>query len=250
MTLTPRQAIIAQVQALLALADGVGGATAGEQANAAAMAQAKILKHRVEEQELANTEGRHLLPGIEKVDGGNYKQGQLWIIRLMEAIGRPVTVDVINHPRDGSCRVDLVGRPDMIAYVEVLRNWIVPQIERLCSEELAMYRYDVEYSGHVYKPGHTIKFKRSFYLGAVETIGKRLEWAARQNVKGTALVLSDRAHIDDFFEKNDMNIKNYRINVSPLEYAGMAAGKEAGNRVDIDPNNKVSQTAHQELSCA
>lgn len=242
-----RQNILGKIRALLNTADEDSGATEGERSNAIAMVQKLMTKHRIEEHELAKADGRKLLPGIIMADGGDYKQGRLWIGRLMQAIAEPMTVDVVYGRYVGGARITLVGRPESIGYVKLVRDWIVPQLMRECDTGMDRDRTGAINAGMPWTFAESIRYKRSFYFGAVGRLRDRLAPEGDEGV-GTEIVLSDRAAIDEAYELAGMDIRTKAVSTASLDTFAAMAGESAGNRVDIDPRNKVQGAPKRGLS--
>lgn len=245
-----RENIIEKIRKMLALADERNGGTEGERSNAMAMAQALMMKHRIEEYELAQAEGRHLLPGIVMVDIGDFKQGRMWIPDLMRAIADPMVVDSIWSPRVGGSGFVLVGRPESIAYVQLLTNWIVPQLVRHGDVELNKERTSAQRAGAPWLPGHSITFRRSFYAAAVQRLTVRLEQALAVPTAGSGqeLVLSDKKAVEDYYAAQGISLSSHKSALSPMEAFAYGCGHAAGDKVDINPSNKVNPRAALELN--
>lgn len=237
-----REGAIARVRKLLALAAEEGGGTEGERNNAAERAQALVLKWRIEDEELARATGRSALPGIKEEGVGRLTMGDHWKYDLYYAVSDPVAVDTVYYNAPKFVRVvNLVGRPDMIAYTKLVVEWIMPQLVGECEVALRLARIDAlangEESGERWGPGDTIRFKRSFYAGATGALKRRLAKGARETSGSTELVRSDRAALDDYYG-DDAPVESSR-RASELDYSAAAAGHAAGQAVDVDPSNKV-----------
>lgn len=243
--------VISKIEKLLALAAEESGGTEGERNNAAAKAQQLMIQHRISLDDLEKAKGREALPGIERESLGKISQSRYWVYDLLNTIGNEVQVDAVYVGGLGSKRINLVGRPDMIAYVKLLAEWLEPQLAKECEVALAKAKAEPGSDWErlkAYGPGElsalTMAFRRSFYEAAVAKIGYRLSMARREaGEKGTALVRSDRKAIDDFYGDNAPKSKEYEL----YEGAGTATGIEAGGRVDINPGNKVAGSDRKEI---
>lgn len=243
--------VLNKIEKLLALAAEEGGGTEGERNNAAEKAQKLMLEHRISLDDLEKAKGREALPGIERESYGELSQSRYWVYDLLNSIGEEVQVDAIFVGSLGSKRVSLVGRPDMIAYVKLLAEWLEPQLVREC--EVALKEAKAEPGNRweryaIYGAGElsalTMAFRRSFYEAAVAKIHHRLSMARREaGEKGTALVRSDRAAIDEFY--GDRKPKTTEKDV--YTGSGTTSGIGAGARADINPGNKVGTADRKEL---
>lgn len=247
--MTAREKALSKVAKLLALAEEGRGGSEAEREVALARAQSLMTKHRIEERELVGQAGRSALPGIEQQRWEKFGLASVWKGQLAHEVGRGVGVDAIHLPKLAARRYWLVGRPDDIEYVKLVVAWVVPQLERDCRRELKEFRAE---RPHLWagNPGSaaaaSAAFNRSFYEAAVDSISDRLAAARREDAEmagGSALVLSDRKALDDFYGDNAP--KQTRESV----YAGYgsAAGAEAGKVADINPSNKVESGAAAEL---
>jgi len=240
--------VVDKITKLLALASEEGGGTEAERNLAAERAQEMMLKHRVDQAAIEQARGREALPGIERERLGKVNQSRFWYVQLLEVIADEVQVDVIWVGSLGSKRVSLVGRPDSIAYTRKLAEWLAPQLESECAAALIEEKAHSDEWALAWSPGEaaarTMEFRRSFYEAAVRRIGHRLSMARRAaGVKGTALVRSDKAAIEEFY--GDLKPKE----VSREDYYGMGSdsGREAGDRADISPGTKVGGADRKEI---
>lgn len=241
--MTDRDDILRKIAAMLALADPDANDNEAERAVAAARAQGLILKYRIEMHEIEGSQRRQL-PGIRDVIIGSWPMGRFWMQDLLKVVGDPVAVTTYYFPQGPARReVHLVGRPDVIAYVELVSNWIGPQLARECEVQLAHRKRIADDEWRPWGPGDTIRFRRSFYTAATGRIGERLRESI-QGEPGMELVLSDRKEVDDYNESIGIRTKRHK---RQWDRDAMHRGESAANRADIDPRNKVSGGKRQEL---
>lgn len=235
-----RDGILGKIRALLNTAALDSGATEGERTNAIVMAQRLMNKHRIEGHELAKG-GKAMPSGITSEDGGNYKQGRMWIVDVMEAVAHPMTVDVINRRYVGGNQATLVGRPEAIAYVRLVTDWLVPQLSMACDAAAILERCNAKLAGYSWGPGDTIRFKRSFFFGATRRLQERLEemFEEEQEEVGVGLVVCDRKAVDDYYNLQGMKIRTRQVTVAGLDASGAREGVRAANQADLNPSNKV-----------
>lgn len=244
-----REKIVDRVRKLLNLADEEGGGTDGERDAALAKAQALMNRHRIEEHELAREQGRPLGEGIRAKPFGVLTLKDRWQYYLLYAIGENVGVDAVMAPLGkGSTTigVQLVGRPESIEYVDLVARWIIPQLEAEAARALLQSKTDAPMAGNPgERAGRSIKFRKSFMEGAVMSIRARLEEAHQRESTGSqGLVLHDKAAKAEFY--GDSAPRESRSNWEFGE--GSLDGIATGDRVDIDPRNKVSgDEARKEL---
>jgi hypothetical protein len=101
-------------------------------------------------------------------------------------------------------------------------------------------------------PGNLGVWRRSFFFAANMRIASRLREMMREDVKemgepGMALVKNEKRDLDDFIESLDLGLSSNRSG-RELDDEGMALGREAGDRADLSPHNKVRATGRKELA--
>lgn len=246
-------AVLRRIQGLLALASEDGGGTEEERDAAAAKAQSLMLKYRVSQDDLAGAAGRESLPGIEREFLGLFKQGSMWQKDLYHAVSVPVGVDTLYSSGLRGKRLSLVGRPDAIAYVKTMVEWLLPQLELECAAALVRQKEEnprlftlIEQGGWAYSAAEiaaaTMEFKKSFYEHASEQIGWRLTAAAARE-PGTDLVRSDKAAMDEFYGER----KPKQVEHSPYDGIGAGAGMSAGREADLNPDRRVGAADNRQI---
>lgn len=235
--MSDREDVLERVRKLLALANEESGAGEHERDNAAERAQVLMVKNRIEEHELE----KERESAIEDVRVGPMPE---WKGELLGEIGRNgAGVDAV-FDRNSDPRIwFLVGRPEDIAYVQMLHSWLVPQLEAECEIGLNIIRSrpDLRSWDQWVEPRDSIEFRESFFHGAVGAIAARLRAANREaeaeSTTGTDLVRSDRAALDEFYGDKKPTKSPPRVVRGPAADLGWSTGQAA----DINPGNKVEQ---------
>lgn len=271
--------VLDRIAKLFALADEGSGATDGERDAAVAAAQRLMTRYRIDEAEARAHAGdygrRRLADGIIVEDVGSFASGAFWRYDLLHAIGQIVTVDAVYvEDPPGVRNTSLVGRDESVRYVRLVYGWIAPQVEREASVLVdaeararkflaTARRRSGDYDGDPFVTLDGIlgtsgligswsprprsdeddeaqlrRYAESVYTGAVLAVYERLQAAhlAEAGTKGTDLVRYERAALDDFYGDDRPEQRDDTRTVDP---AAASAGYGVGQRVDLDPTNKV-----------
>lgn len=282
MSSTPDSTIIDKVRKLLALADEAGGGTDGERAAAMAAATRLMTRHRIDEARLRATDpGADT--GIVTKDVGEMGEDELWKLRLLTAVGQVFTVDAvfIRDPGDRVHVVTLIGRPDSVAWVHLLFDWLVPQVARdaavveKAEREYRAFRTSTAPRVRTYgeqslrdimeaivsgRPIGTVAFEATpevddvdahmrryldgFYTGAIARIAYRLDEAQKAAARAAGPG-TDLVRFDraaiDRYYGDDAPTQE---DIQPdVDPEGLRTGDNAGGRYDLDPSNKVDEHA-------
>lgn len=221
-------AILIRVKKLLALSRD-GGATPEEAALAAAKAAELLAAHRLE---MAAVEGVSVDPGaaIEE-DWASYGRDQ-WVSWLAVAVGRVTRCKPIiqfrflngNGPRTKG--YTFIGRRDDLSGATAMLAFLVREIKL---------------QGAVYarrNPGHGRTLANSFAVGAADVIVRRLTERHQRTVRESpaygALVVQDDHAVTDYMREQFPHLRNgRRANVRVRDYGALAAGRAAGDRMDL-----------------
>lgn len=231
--------IIEKVAKLLALAAG-RGTTPEEAATAAATAQRLMLRHRIEQAEIAQLEaddpiGFSSAPvGLEGGAAGFVFQTKRWQLDLLKAIGRANgCMPVITRKERSGQWLELVGRQSDLEVCRYLWAYLSGEIERLKTEQTR---------------GWSQTRKSHFCLGAVHTVGAALacEMAAASSADGAtsgAMVVSSRfAAAQAWYFEGQPNARFVRPRRTYVDAQSYQAGQTAGAGVSI--RKGVSTTTH------
>lgn len=222
--------VIEKVAKLLALAAG-RGTTPEEAATAAATAQRLMLRHRIEQAQLAQLEsddpiGFTSAPGsAAETDQGFVFQTKRWQLDLLKAIGSANgCMSVITRKERSGQWLELVGRQSDLEVCRYLWAYLSGEIERLKAEQTR---------------GWSQTRKSHFCLGAAHTVGAALrhETAAASSVDGAtsgALVVSSRfAAAQAWYFEAQPNARFVRPRRAYVDAQSYNAGQSAGARVSI-----------------
>lgn len=235
--------VIETIRKLLALAAEDSGGTEHERNLAAEKAQELMLKHRIDEAELAKSEGRHMLSGIERrySDQWHFAPNERWRGMLLSVVGDQVEVDALHQDTEYGYEVHLVGRPESMDYVSLMYDWLIPQLASECTAaaKVHMELFPEWMFAKAQRDKLISKFEASFYDAAVIKIGARL-YEARKAKEGfsTDLVLHESKAKEDFYDaegEGPPREEEWKV----VQGAGTEGGLGAGGNVDIDPTNKV-----------
>jgi hypothetical protein len=273
--------VVDKIRKLLAVADADSGATDGERDAAMLAATRLMARHQIDEAAVrAAGDGPARPPGIVAVDLGSYDRLRWWEYDLAYVIGRVVTVDAIYvEDPPGVRNTTLVGREEAVAYVRLLHGWLVPQLmtdAQIVVDAEAGYRRlrgdfstalegltldDLLRPGGIVVPGVGVRrrsamtlddylavYRESFYRGACLRVGERLEaiHAAEVGAIGTDLVLSDRAALRDYYGPDAPDVVDDSAKRAE-DVEALSTGYAVGDRVDLDPSNKVDAGAPRQL---
>lgn len=230
--------VIEKVAKLLALAAG-RGTTPEEAATAAATAQRLMLRHRIEQAEIAQLEADDPIGFTsppEGADGGSpgfVFQTKRWQLDLLRAIGSANgCMSVITRTERSGKWLELVGRRSDLEVCRYLWAYLSREIERLKKEQTR---------------GWSQTRKSHFCLGAAHTVSSALmrEMAAASSADGAtsgAMVVSSRsAAAQAWYFEGRPNARFVRSRRSYVDAQSYQAGQSAGAGVSI--RRGVSTTA-------
>ena len=234
-----RENILHRIKKLKALADDK--ANVNEAANAAAMAQKLIEKHRIEEAELfeLTDEEEQEEVGEENLETFNGTNLVRWRLDLANRVSYHNNCKIISYKgnrRSGKpAKITIVGRPNDVATVRYLFQSLTRDIERLCK---------------LLRPhGGGKSWSNSFRVGAVHAIGQKMKEAkaaARVGASTQALVRVDNAMnaVDAMMKELGVGkARKYTHYVDPYAYQ---AGKRAGKDLNIGTaKGDLKQSARQ-----
>lgn len=271
---TSRESAIDKVRKMLALAAEDSGASEAERMLAAQRAQEFMFRHNLDALEIEADEGSG--PEFGRDEELIVGMANHWRGRLLASIGRQVNVHV--HFRGGRDRKRrtyvMVGRPDQVAFVRELANYLIPYLELECEAALRQAiaegqtqecwkchgegvihdrdmsfasRYCSACDGVGERPVHTRTFRGSFYEAATSRIGTRLYTQRREMERaaeeasptGMELVRNDRAALESYVEQTFPDLRTGRASRGSYSPGGVAAGHAAGDRADLSPGTKL-----------
>lgn len=237
---TKKGSILERVQNLLKLSTS---SNEHEAAAAAAEAQRLMIKHGIESVQLNAADAPKSADRII-VETGSMN---VWYSVLANHVAKATFCTVYKITGAGAGKstqqVAICGFADDIAACNLLLAWLAQEIVRLCDQQWE----PIKSSGL-----SANKWKKSFRLGAVLTIGQRLA-ADRDKVKGelaaanhgsTALVRLETYEkqsalaVKTFLAAEGTRLCNSRV-AGPKDGDGFARGREAGARISLNPPKKA-----------
>ena len=236
--------VIEKVAKLLALAAG-RGTTPEEAATAAATAQRLMLRHRIEQAEIAQLAGDDPI-GFTSASSGEAEgspgfifQTKRWQLDLLKVIGRANgCMPVITRKVRSGQWLELVGRQSDLEICRYLWAYLSGEIERLKTEQTR---------------GWSQARKGHFCLGAVHTVGMALEseMAAASSDDGAtsgAMVVSSRFEAAKaWYFAAQPNARFVRPRRSYVDAQSYQAGKSAGAGVSIRKGMSTTTTNPRRL---
>lgn len=226
-----REEVIETVRCLLNMTTEKG-CTVGEAATAARRVQAILFKYKLEmaEVETAETKEEQLI-SQDFFDLGIRPHEGKWRVNLTYRIARYNFCKAIGSWDDE--HVYFIGTKTDVEIVKELYLWLVEQLEQLAISAWQEYFPQVD---------RRPTFIRSFYQGAVATIGSRLyeKWKEleTETEMSTALVVQSDKAIKQYVEDQFGTLQKARYSSSG-SYDGHKAGTRAGHQVDL--NHKPKQ---------
>lgn len=205
-----------------------------EAASAAAKAQELLFKYNLfmaQVEATADSSEKKTKVGEEIYSVITPKNQGRWKATLISRIARYNFCDLVFY---GKNRVMIIGKPHNILVVQELYLWIVEQMKDIITKACR------EYTGYDRIP----TFRRSFLESAVMTIGNRLyrQWEESQEESeaSTALVVVTGIELADYVAKRFPDLKNARMSRGSGSGDGHQAGREAGERVNLTSQRKLS----------
>lgn len=214
-----------------------------EAASAAAKAQALMEKHRIHKAML-NQVGEITWRKIE--DKGKAANWKLYLVSQLARNNGCSCVRSEDYENDNT--VSIVGEDQDQETVQQLYSYLVTELNNLCFVELITYFNQ----NNTYPDS---KYTESWYLGAITTIGNKLETAKmearnqaiknawsfeqRDQIHNALVTIDGKAdRAKDWIAKNlDTQVK--KENVTKPNPKGFVAGQVAGDQINIDPDQKA-----------
>lgn len=164
------------------------------EAQAATAMLAKLLEaHNLD---IADLETRgQAAPGIQEKEHDLGKAAFTWKLDLAETVATHFFCEPIVDRKAKT--VIFVGRPDNVASLKMLYEWLIDQIKRISADERR--KHLVETNEHI----DPLRWQVGFGLGAVSRLEERLaELVAKRanNAASTALVIHHASEISDYLE--------------------------------------------------
>jgi hypothetical protein len=240
--------IIKRIQKLFNLADSSKNSNVEEAAAAAAKAQALMEKHRIKRAMLEVKDDLSISskPLLDKGRPDNWK---LYLVTAISKHNGCYIVKSETYEKDNMASV--VGEPQDINTVQELYSFVVKELIRLCLSNLISLQ-------KLYGSCPDKSYNKSFYLGAVSTIDKRLEQAnkkmrddeikkARTGDEKTK-VANALARLDNKAQKakewinNNMNAKIKNVPINTIDTKAYNAGMKAAKSLPLIPSKpKLTQ---------
>lgn len=237
---TDRREIIGRVQKILARTKS---RNEHEAAVAAAMAQKFLAEHNLT---LAEVEGIKATSKLVqrtdlnldlKKNEGRWKELLASYVAEFNGCGLVLLTGWAGKKTQSAA---FVGPPEDVEVVKAIYTWVVQQLEGLVGPAYQAYCTNLPF---YIEPDPRPRWRRSFFLGAAQTVGVRLRdaWLAlqKQSEVTTAIVLHRKEAIDAFKQQEWPNLGKSRAATGPGSLAGYLTGRNAGQRVGIGKGEKL-----------
>jgi hypothetical protein len=227
MTTTVTDTILARIQKLLVLTDRAG--TPAEAANAAARAQELLFKHNLT---LAQVEAHDGHPAATyanetlTLDGGKFHIQ--WHRSLAGVLARNNFCRIVVY--SGSSSIALVGLPDNIAVVTHLYGYLARELRQLALAAMRLHCPDP-------RPAIQGQFVRTFCLGAVAEINRRLQAQRAKDTQAsaasTALVVQSDAALKTAVARYFPKLEKGSAGAPARGNAAYGLGVQAGRTINL-----------------
>lgn len=204
---------------------------ANEAAIALEKAQNLLFENNLTRADIITSDGQPQPNGIGKIEGIE-TIGYTWRCRLLAHLARANLCKVIRSPSENKWH--LFGSYNNVLAVLEMYHWITPELERMAMKAWQQYRYDG--TGRE----NARSWKSSYFVGASETIGNRLQASLNQFEAsvGHALVPYNKELLQAAIKRVFPHLvaSHYRIG----SYDGLATGRRDGNNITLKPQRKLN----------
>lgn len=238
------ETILIKIKKLLNLANDPSNEH--EAANAAAKAQEMLLKFNLSEEQLdgvrtdrAEKYTREFYTGHRT--GVNEVR---WKILLAFAVAKGNLCKVVHI--GGSKQICWIGKPSNIEVAKFLYETLVHDLEQISdrkwkailqARKLAMADPErVKLKDPSLFSVHGKTWKKSFFLGAVETISERLREGLSElstDTQMNALIVTSNKELQNYFKELYPRTRSFGGDNGNIHYAGYNAGREAGKTIQF-----------------
>lgn len=233
--------ILEKIKKLLRLSDVKRGATPAEAATAAAKAQALLLEHNLVMDDIGDLESHLKEEKVEhtKVDLEATYQTSRWHAALMHRISKPLFCRAIYLPAKAgkAGKISLFGKPSNVEVVKYFYSYLHQTIDQMALEYREGWKKKMEEAGKKYIPDESSRVRIDFCLGAVATVGDRLDDQYKEKTEATststALVLvSDKALVDAL---NAAYPKRAQLKTDRMvDGSARSEGRKAGAKIPLN----------------
>lgn len=170
-------------------------------------------------------------PGIGKIDGTE-SDGYVWKRYLLNVIAKNSLCSVVVSPSKKQWH--LFGTYDNVKAVLEMYHWITPELERIALTAWREYK-----ANGGYESART--WKQSFFMGASNTINKRLAESLNtfSQYAGRELVIYNKDAVSTAVRKIFPCLGHASSRYSGSS-AGYSAGQRAGSNLHLRPQHKLS----------
>ena len=230
----PDEGIVNRIRHLLAMAEHENS-NQHEAALALEHAQRLLLQHNLSRASVLTSDGPSTpTEGACKVDWQE-KTNFAWKSALVGAIARANLCRTVKSPSTST--LHLFGRRENVQSVLAMYLWVTEQLEGMALAGYKAYQQDD------YHPDSRARWRTDFFLGAIETINKRLQkpYEAFAQGDGKALIVVNKAMVDAAVTKTFPSLHKS----APMRHSmgqGYGAGKEAGATVSFAQAKRITGT--------
>jgi hypothetical protein len=219
--------VIEKIKQLFAMAEHPNS-NENEAAIALEKAQELLFRHNLTRGDIAGEVKDNTPSGIGEIDGTE-SNGYIWKRYLLSVLAKNSLCSTVVTPSKKQWH--LFGSYDNVKAVLEMYHWIVPELESIC------LRAWKQYTGYE----KAVSFKKSFYLGAISTINKRLAESLEtfKAGPGTAIVVYNSEILKAAVGRVFPHLGHTSIR-GRLSSDGYGAGTSAGNSIHLRPQRKLS----------
>lgn len=241
----PKAGIKEKIMKLLALGEENRGGTEAERALAIDKAHELLHKHELSQYDLVR---KDMGFGITEHHIGPYRMGEYWKGDLATSIAEAFGLEHWFSPLymgEGTKFERLyaiIGPEDRVDVALHIWEWLMPQLER---ERVIARQYHMKIcKADGREPENGMHYNRSFYIAAGDRVRRRItarEYQLRQQSsgKGTEIEIHWKAKLAGYMAETHPDLTPMAD--AAISGSGMVAGVQAGSRVDLSPDNRLSE---------
>ena len=220
-----------------------------EAAAALAKAQELLEKYNLDMAEVHTGDDGYQLP--EMVEELAHVGSAEWKKYLVHYVAKNNMCRIILD--DAEC-VNILGRTANVAAVVEMSNWILGQLNRMVTQEVAQVRsatYDSVTKTFTRAHESKLKWRTDFLWGAIHQIDKRLTESRSERVavnpNTKALVVNLERETNEFFRSKHPNSSSHRRS-GRSHGNGYAAGQAAGDKVSLFGSSRQVDSGTKRLT--
>lgn len=242
---------VEKIKKLLELADTRRNTNLEEATAAAAKAQALMEKYRIEKA-LLNKDAPSRIHWKQLRDKGRPENWKNFLASILARHNGCFIVRSQTYETDG--QIHVVGETQDIDVIQNIYTYIVFELNKLCIKELLIYK-----TKFGFYPGKN--YSKSFYLGAISTIDKKLEEAKKQareeelknapNLRDKIKIQNVLSIIDNKTDKakewvqNNLDAEIKDVTPNNPDPNGFVAGKQAAENLNLNTAPQLKEDKNE-----